>query len=50
MVKEFEINGKLIVNDVEDHREFLELLYRILHQNGIHFIGSTKKIKEVVHI
>jgi hypothetical protein len=43
---EFEISGKLIVNDEIDHQEMLDKFYKLLLESGLfYFVGVTKEIK-----
>lgn len=42
MVAVLDINGKLYVNGDHTHQEILEIFYKALGKENIHFSGTTK--------
>lgn len=46
-MKEFLINGRLIVDDHVKHEELIYTLFDLLKESGIHFAGTTKEIKQI---
>jgi hypothetical protein len=45
-VKEFDIKGKLSIEDDLTHQEFISKFYVLLKAYGMHFSGQTKEIKD----
>lgn len=45
-MKEFEIKGKLIVDDNVTHEELIRMLYIAIQEKNIFFKGETVEIKE----
>jgi hypothetical protein len=45
-VKEFQIVGKISIEDDLSHQEFLNKFYVLLKEYDMHFAGESKEVKD----
>lgn len=45
-MKEFSIEGRLLVEGIESHQKMIIRLFKVLNENGIKFVGKTKEVSK----
>jgi hypothetical protein len=43
---EYSIHGRLLVENCKNHQDMIIKLFKLLHENGIRFVGETKEVKK----